>query len=275
MEQLAKTGLDDTLVMISSDHGESFADEHQFKNHIASTMGHEINVPMIWIHPEMQGWTPPGNQWRSAMDLMPSLLDCYGIESRIPIGSHSVFTPYPPSEIIFSNLYFPRSGLRQELAAIDPDTHWKLILRDEIAPATMPPIFNRRDPRGFREQLQAVIYDKPFIIEDTPQAELMEQWNRRIEHRYYARPLDELAADPLWSILLFDLDRDPLEQTNLWPERRDIAADLQLRLDNWIQAQLSQRDTVDQLAPPLIPAPGLTPEEEKIIHEGVRALGYI
>ena len=272
---LKATGLDDTLVIFSSDHGESFHQEHGFKNHIGSTMGHEINVPLILQHPDMANWSTPQNQWRSAMDLMPTLLEFFGIEPRIPLGALSLTTPRPPSDILFSNLYFPRAGLRQDLTAIDPAGIWKLILRDAALPSTFLQPFYRKHILTIREKVSDYFNGTDSHIQERAQEELRDSWNARVEKRLYNRPLAELQEDSVWDVLLFNQTSDPGETKNLVHQHPAIAQNLLTRLDQWLQNQLAIRSTVLQLAPPLMSAPTLTPAEEKVVYDGVRALGYI
>jgi arylsulfatase A-like enzyme len=274
-EQLKQHKLEDTLVIISSDHGESFSDEHGFRNHIASTRGHEINVPMILVHPDFKGWKSPGNQWRSNMDFMPTMLDCFGISARLPLGNPGFFHARPPGDILFSTLHYPLAGLRQEIAAVDPDTHWKLILRDLVSPASRCQIYYSRPPRGLREQVTSFLTGKDRYTGELTQREIRADWNARIEKKYYARSLDELDADTMWEILLFNLDSDPFEKTNLWKDNRLKTREMQVRLDRWVDRQLSARETVFAQVPVTFSSPPISQEEEKELEESLRVLGYI
>ncbi|MBN1355240.1 sulfatase-like hydrolase/transferase [bacterium] len=274
-EQLKRHKLDDVLVIVSSDHGESFSDEHGFRNHIASTMGHEINVPMILIHPDFKNWNPPRNQWRSNMDFMPTMLDCFGITAKIQPGAPDFFQPRSEGDILFSTLHYPLAGMRQELTAVDPATHWKLILRDRIDPATRCQIFTNRPPKTWREHLISAFTDQDRWTDELSQADIRADWNTRIEKKYYTRPLEDLDRDAMWEILLFDLDTDPFEKRNIWSEHRDKARTLQKRMETWLDGQLQVRDAILAQSPTRFIAPAISTEEEKELEENLRALGYI
>ncbi len=99
---LRERGLaDDTLVVITGDHGEAFGDPHDQQGHGFSVFQEEVNVPLfIWnprLFPEGRRMTGIGGH----VDLNPTIADILGAE--IPEGwqGHSLFAESRPDRTFF------------------------------------------------------------------------------------------------------------------------------------------------------------------------------
>ena len=100
--ELRARGLaDDTLVVITGDHGEAFADPHHQRGHAWSVFEEEVHVPlMLWtprLFPEQQRAQQIGGH----VDLNPTLADVLEIEPDAEWQGHSLFDPARPNRAYF------------------------------------------------------------------------------------------------------------------------------------------------------------------------------
>lgn len=90
---------DDTLVVITGDHGETFADPHDQRQHGYTVWQEELNVPfMVWnprLFPEANGRRMP--QVGGHVDLNPTVLDILGLEMPDAWQGHSLFDAARPN----------------------------------------------------------------------------------------------------------------------------------------------------------------------------------
>ena len=92
---------DETLVVITGDHGEAFADPHQQRGHAWSVYQEEVHVPlMIWnprLFPEGRRAGTIGGH----VDLNPTLADLLGVDPHPEWQGHSLFDPERPNRAYF------------------------------------------------------------------------------------------------------------------------------------------------------------------------------
>ena len=92
---------DDTLVVVTGDHGEAFADPHDQQGHGFSVWQEEVNVPlMIWnprLFPEGQHRENIGGH----VDLNPTIADLLGADLPDAWQGHSLFAPARPERTFF------------------------------------------------------------------------------------------------------------------------------------------------------------------------------
>lgn len=82
---------DDTLIIITADHGEAFG-EHQLMDHGVSVYEDQIRVPLIIKWP--RGVKPPDAAGQaSGVDLMPTVLDVAGLKPQPGISGRSLVKP--------------------------------------------------------------------------------------------------------------------------------------------------------------------------------------
>jgi choline-sulfatase len=119
----ARDRLDDTLVVLTSDHGEAFG-EHQLRGHGHSLFDEVVRVPLIVRRPREP---EPGRRVETPVqlvDLYPTLLDAAGLP--IPAGLEGRILPPEPGAAarpIYARLHL--DGVSLEMMVEPP---WKLIV---------------------------------------------------------------------------------------------------------------------------------------------------
>ena len=112
---------DDTLVVITGDHGEAFRDPHYQQQHGYSVWQEEVNVPfMVWnprLFPEGRHMPEVGGH----VDLNPTVADILGVEPPDAWQGHSLFVPSRPNRTFFV------ASVDDYLLGIRED-RWKYIL---------------------------------------------------------------------------------------------------------------------------------------------------
>ncbi len=100
--ELRQLGLaDDTLVVVTGDHGEAFADPHEQQGHGFTVYEEEVHVPfMIW-NPRLFHGGPRMNQIGGHVDMNPTIADILGIEIPDEWQGHSLFASHRPERTFF------------------------------------------------------------------------------------------------------------------------------------------------------------------------------
>jgi len=81
--------LDDTLVIVTADHGEEFLDHSQVGH--GTLHGEVIRVPLVLHHPALAAWAEREvTQPAGAVDLVPTVLDLLGVDGPDPLPGHSL-----------------------------------------------------------------------------------------------------------------------------------------------------------------------------------------
>jgi arylsulfatase A-like enzyme len=81
LEELEKRKLlDDTLVVVTSDHGEAFG-QHNQRGHNFGLYECNVHIPLIMIHPSLQEMPRRVSAVREQVDVAPTILDLLGIAS--------------------------------------------------------------------------------------------------------------------------------------------------------------------------------------------------
>ncbi len=92
---------DDTLVVITGDHGEAFADPHEQRGHAWSVFEEETHVPLMFWNPQL---FPDGSRAPiigGHVDVNPTIVDLLGIEPDAQWQGHSLFDPAKPNRAFF------------------------------------------------------------------------------------------------------------------------------------------------------------------------------
>lgn len=99
---LRERGLaDDTLVVVTGDHGEAFADPHGQRGHAWSVYEEEVHVPLMLWNPRL---FPDGGRSQTIgghVDLNPTLVDLLELEPEKEWQGHSLFDPARPNRAFF------------------------------------------------------------------------------------------------------------------------------------------------------------------------------
>lgn len=103
-DRLKESGLwDDSVIIVTSDHGEEFFDHGQ-KGHKRTLYSESVHVPLIVKLPSA-AQTGRDSRLVSLVDLFPTILELAGIELEVPHQGASLFAPEPdPERSIFFEL---------------------------------------------------------------------------------------------------------------------------------------------------------------------------
>jgi lipoteichoic acid synthase len=90
---------DDTLVVVTGDHGEAFADPHAQRGHAFSVFDEEVRVPLLIWNPRLF----PGGERIATLgghvDLNPTLADILDVSPEREWQGYSMFDPARPSRV--------------------------------------------------------------------------------------------------------------------------------------------------------------------------------
>jgi len=122
-DEMGETGaLDDTLVVIVGDHGESFG-EHGTSGHGTSLYQHEVHVPLLIRRPGQRQGRRVG-EFVSLVDLFPTVLQELGIPIPEGVADASLFDEASAGPVV--SYLGPYWQLRGHLFAVY-DEPWKLL----------------------------------------------------------------------------------------------------------------------------------------------------
>ncbi len=101
-EALRARGLaDDTLVIVTGDHGEAFADPHSQRGHSWSVFEEEVRVPLLLWNPRLFAGQARGTIIGGHVDVNPTIADILGIEPDGAWQGQSLFDPAKPNRAYF------------------------------------------------------------------------------------------------------------------------------------------------------------------------------
>ena len=92
---------DDTLVVITGDHGEAFADPHENVGHGFTVFQEEVHVPLMLWNPRL---FPEGRRLAGVgghVDMNPTIADVLGVEIPDTWQGHSLFATARPNRTFF------------------------------------------------------------------------------------------------------------------------------------------------------------------------------
>jgi len=88
---------DGPLLLISSDHGQSFG-EHGYHSHGSAVSAEQTQVPLLLHHPLLPAATIP---WSTHFDVLPTVLDLLGIPAQGTSGVSILHSPREPSHLLW------------------------------------------------------------------------------------------------------------------------------------------------------------------------------
>jgi arylsulfatase A-like enzyme len=105
---------DDTIVIITGDHGEAFGYPHESYGHSGKVHQEDVHVPLIMWSPKLFSNTARSQTIGAHVDLSPSILDLLNQPLPQSWQGHSLFSPTHPQRAYFygavDNYYF---GVRE------------------------------------------------------------------------------------------------------------------------------------------------------------------
>ena len=165
---------DETMLIITSDHGESLG-EHDFYFDHCEVYETTVRVPLIIRYPQL---VPKGRHIKglvqSTISLMPTILDLFGIEYEKKLEGKNLIKLVNEEEEPCSEIYV-NQGLWTAKRAIRTEK-WKLIRTLDKAFWETPEIElydMQRDPNETRD----LAAERPDIVDDLDLR--MERWKRR------------------------------------------------------------------------------------------------
>jgi arylsulfatase A-like enzyme len=84
--------LDDTLVVITSDHGEAFG-QHNQRSHNFGVYEPNVHIPLVMLHPSLKDLPRRIESPREQIDLAPTVLDMLGYKSPGVWQGRNLFRP--------------------------------------------------------------------------------------------------------------------------------------------------------------------------------------
>src|SRR5437016_3722988 len=105
---------DDTIVIVTGDHGEAFGWPHECYGHSGKVHDDDVHVPLVMWSPKLFKNAPRSNAVGGHVDLSPTILDLLNVPLPATWQGHSLFSPNHPGRAYFygamDNYYF---GVRE------------------------------------------------------------------------------------------------------------------------------------------------------------------
>lgn len=228
--------LDNTIVLISSDHGEALGEHGWYFDH---ALVHEptLSVPLIVRMPKRdreRGAVGRVTIPVQLVDLFPTLAELCGLnpEEKNLVGTSLAELLFAPTQAQEPRTLFAQ-GTMHEAAAVRRGP-WKLVRRNHSETGLQTLV---SDPRG----LALLGGRDPSLFEgDWDVGDLL----RKPGALEALRPHDQALREALggWQLELFHLIDDPGEQNNLVFERPELAAELEAELLGFLDVVKAQRD---------------------------------
>jgi arylsulfatase A-like enzyme len=187
---------EDSVVIVTSDHGEEFFDHGQ-KGHKRSLYSESVHVPLIVKYPR-SARTGRDKRLVSLVDLFPTILEFAGAESPHPHQGASLLASEPdPDRSIFFELLSTfyhrladRSGYRRE------DEEWLAIRRGDHKLIVVP-----SEDRSELYRISTDFSEQNNIAQETPElvAELrsaLTEWRKNSQQLGQERGAAEAELDP-------------------------------------------------------------------------------
>ncbi len=108
--ELKRRGLyDNTLIIVTADHGEAIGDHGLLEHAVSSLYQDQIHVPLVIKYPgQREGQTT--DTLVSHVDLMPTTLDLLGYPAPAHLAGRVITKPAPPDLVVYSESY-PKTNL--------------------------------------------------------------------------------------------------------------------------------------------------------------------
>ncbi|MFQ5706802.1 MAG: sulfatase [bacterium] len=185
--------LDDTLLIITADHGEHFG-EHNLYSHVASLYEPVLHIPMILRYPRLVEGGMRSEKLVQLVDIFPTVLDLLDLQYTGDLPLHS------------------RSLLSEGHESRDLYAEWE-----------------GRVPHFVRNRLGKNVHPEDLKLYTTKQNMI-----RSGKFKLIVNARDQAE--------LYDLEQDPLEQTNLASAQPERVTELKNRLSNWLESNHTEKE---------------------------------
>jgi arylsulfatase A-like enzyme len=191
MEDLERLGIgDDTLVIVTSDHGEDFGEGGRWEH--SHMYRSNLHVPLVMRWP---GGLPAGRRIPAAVesvDIVPTLADLFGLRfpearsprdevdgrSLVPLieGDAEVIKPFTFAEdATFVSISDERYMLALERYAVKPDG-WQIALDERRGQVRFHDL--ERDPLQSRDLFRDIVRGDPARVSESAREQVLAQVNR-------------------------------------------------------------------------------------------------
>ena len=221
---IEKSGLTKkTIVIITTEHGEEFG-EHGYLAHY-DIFDPEINVPLLIKMPNLQA--KMNTEQVSSVDILPTLLESLGIKTEIKFDGKS-----------FWKYLWQKNGV--------PETFRKFAFT-ERTPLMETLMFDSQS-NDENWLISFLIKDGMYHYRDvsvrTKEWKLIFRESRDVEEKYswWRRLVGDTAPIPEYE--LYHLSVDQLEQKNVVDQYPEVASELKLVLQKWIDDGKERRNMI-------------------------------
>lgn len=126
----AKGLLEDTLVIVSGDHGQSFG-ELGYWSHASAITAEQIDVPLVLCHPRL---APATIEVSTHFDVLPTAYDLLGLRASAGLGA-SIFLGRPAEVLLWAGQ--PSRGSTSCFGVVHGDRKWMVdVVRDRCLQMT-------------------------------------------------------------------------------------------------------------------------------------------
>lgn len=237
---------DDALLIVTSDHGEGFL-EHGVAGHEGAPFRELLHAPLVVKFPGSRyaGVRDRNLAWHG--DLMPTILEIAGIPHSAVQG-RSLLEDLGNDDnrgrkYVYSESKKTEGVFVHHWYSIQ-SKQWKYMESSKVSPAT-------------RQMVQRRIRR---LLTFNPGTAV------RMIRGFFK---SSRVATSSWKAALFDLQDDSLERHDLLAVRPEVAAVLRAELESWKASNEAKRK--EQLISPET----MTPEEQKLLEDTLRGLGYL
>jgi arylsulfatase A-like enzyme len=158
LDALARRGLlDDSVVVLTSDHGEEFL-EHGGVGHGQTLHGEVLNVPMLLRLPGGAAGGTSSDRLVQQVDVLPTILDAVGLTVPAGLDGSSWLAPWPSSTTLEAPILLHLGSFEQEAVVAEG---WKAIRDFAGPPGHRVEIFDTRADRG---ELHDVAGSSPLLL---------------------------------------------------------------------------------------------------------------
>jgi arylsulfatase A-like enzyme len=163
---------DDTIVVVTADHGEEFL-EHGLTGHGHALYDELLRVPLLVAHPTLIPHPRSVAQPVALTELSTWLLDLAGLDggddaSRLPALLTGAPDAAPPADVV-AVLYAPGSAEKALVSEAITTPRWKLIRNHPLArgtPGKTPPPFELYDRAADPREQRNVADENPHVVRD-------------------------------------------------------------------------------------------------------------